>query len=222
MTRVDPLRLMQLHDGELTSEETAELERQIAQDAEARGVLEGLDQLGDFVRAFADAEARTGWAAQEESELVDGVMARLADSDAGGVPAGPGPGPRAAGRQLVAPRVAAPRWIAVGGALALAAAVMLAVGLGVKRGAGTIPSAAVALAPSVGPSAGAARAPGSVAAVGAADLEPSEPPGVAIEMVDFGARSGTIFMVTSGEDSTTPVVWLVDEAPEGGARVEPL
>ena len=40
-----------------------------------------------------------------------------------------------------------------------------------------------------------------------------------IEAVDFGNRAGTIFMVPAG-DQSTPVVWLVDEAPSG--RMEPL
>ena len=45
--------------------------------------------------------------------------------------------------------------------------------------------------------------------------------GVSIEVVDFGAQQGTIFMVSAGQE-TTPVVWLVDDASEGGERLEPL
>ena len=44
-------------------------------------------------------------------------------------------------------------------------------------------------------------------------LAPS--PAVAIESVDFGSHSGTVFVVEAG-GSATPVVWLADDAKAGG------
>lgn len=55
--------------------------------------------------------------------------------------------------------------------------------------------------------------------VGAADAGPSAPElpgsepetGVTIEVVDFGGKAGTIFMVPGTGHSLTPVVWLAEE-----------
>ncbi|MFC1642388.1 hypothetical protein ACFL5O_06840 [Myxococcota bacterium] len=44
----------------------------------------------------------------------------------------------------------------------------------------------------------------------------------AIELVDFGSRTGTIFMVAAGPNVTTPVVWLVDEPSTQRASPESL
>ena len=57
------------------------------------------------------------------------------------------------------------------------------------------------------------------------DSQASDPgdliPAVAIEVVDFGSRNGTIFLVPSGEENT-PVVWLVDEPTQSGDTMGPL
>jgi hypothetical protein len=54
---------------------------------------------------------------------------------------------------------------------------------------------------------------GSDAVVNAARAVPGGLPGVAVEQVDFGAHSGTIFSVSAAGTETT-VVWLSDDADE--------
>lgn len=54
------------------------------------------------------------------------------------------------------------------------------------------------------------------------EVSADEPPspdgaGAAIEMVDFGAGGGTIFVVSKGTEAT-PVVWLSDDPPDGQAK----
>jgi anti-sigma factor RsiW len=54
-----------------------------------------------------------------------------------------------------------------------------------------------------------------------APVGPAEPPGFVgaiIDVVDFGARPGTIFYVPSEDESTTAVVWLTedDASPSSG------
>lgn len=50
--------------------------------------------------------------------------------------------------------------------------------------------------------------------------ELAAPPSTAVERVDFGGHSGSIFYVPSGAATTTAVVWLTEDAPgtDDGAR----
>jgi hypothetical protein len=197
--------VMQLYDEELPEEQTRLLQRRLAVDDEWRGVFEGLEQVGDLVRAMADRDA-TGAEA-----IVDHVMQRIDGLQAGE----PGSGAPAVIRRFPTRSVAA----GLAAAVALAAAVTLVLRAGRTPDEGSAQVASLSgLAPSVGtgpaamPSVGP-RTPFLEAAAGV--------PAVAIEAVDFGPRNGTIFMVGFGE-STMPVVWVMDEPPASGVRMEPL
>ncbi len=206
MRRVDPLRLMLLHDGELPEGETAELQHLLAGDPDARAALDGLDQLGDFLRRYAD-ERSAG-----VGDLASEVMARL-DEEPSRVsgwrqhrPARFGGG----GRRWV--------WGAVG-ALAAAAALTL---LFAARRSGAPEVEAARLAALASAARSAALQPGPARGVLAAAPRDTSEPGVSIEAVDFGPRNGTIFMVPAGGEATTPVVWVVDPPAASGAEARPL
>jgi hypothetical protein len=214
MTELDHLRLMQHYDAELTPEEAELFEahlREAGLDARARSVEAGLDQLGDIVRALAGAEEQA--AAAVADKIADQVLSQLSATDQADS--------RAAQRETVTRR-GSPLWAwsaGVGGITALAAAVLLFVWSGIEsRDPGSASGVGVAATGPIASYAPEEVAPTQSALAARIDLEP----GVAIEMVDFGARSGTIFMVPSGEDAPTPVVWLVDEGPDVRGRVEQL
>ncbi len=208
MTRLDYQRLMQLYDGELTVEEASSFRAQLREaglDAEADEVAAGLDQVGDVVRALTESEGR------DRAGLTDGIaddVLREIEAE----------------RRATDPRQSGSAssgwgWAAgASGVLALAAGVLLFLwsSTGPTDGVGG-GGWAVGQGPAGNeePQAVASARP-QLAAGGEAD------PGVAIEMVDFGAQNGTIFMVSSGEEAATPVVWLVDEGPDIEGRVEQL
>jgi hypothetical protein len=210
MTELDHLRLMQHYDAELTPEEAELFEahlREAGLDARARSVEAGLDQLGDIVRALVGAEEQAHAAVADK--IADQVLSQLSATD------------QADTRALAAvTRRGSPLWAwGAGGIAALAAAVLLFVWSGIEsRDAGSVSGVGIAATGPIASYAPKEVAPTQSALAARIDLEP----GVAIEMVDFGARSGTIFMVPSGEDAPTPVVWLVDEGPDIGGRVEQL
>lgn len=201
------LDLMRLHDGELSAEEAAELERSLSQ--EDRAVLGGLEQLGDVLRA-SEREELARFAG-----VADAVMAALEreQEPAKVVPLRP--------RVEADPELPASRRrkgrstpVVIAG-LALAAAAATALWLSTPPPA---PSAPLPVAAPVEPSL-PAQATSATPATVAELVEEDADPAATIEAVDFGNRGGSIFMVPAGAEST-PVVWLVDDP--AGARVEPL
>ncbi len=207
MTRLAPLRLMQYHDGELSAGEAAEVEALLAGDPVARSELAGLDQLGDFLRCFAE-QGSAG-----VDDLAADVMQRLDEEpsqDSTRRQRFPAPARVEGGR----------RWLwGLAGGLAAAAAIPLVL---LARGSSDTDAAAVRLAAlgSAASSATPAASPGPGAGPVAALPRDLAEPGVSIEAVDFGPRNGTIFMVPAGGEATTPVVWVVDQptAIEGETR----
>jgi anti-sigma factor RsiW len=191
-------RLMRYFDGELEAEEAAEVERLIAESADARALLADFERVGSVVRAIADQHGARG------DGIADRVMAELNRPPPGvrSVPAGNGQGPR--GRLI-------PFAPAIGLGLAAAAAVALLVRPHPPHGnaRGSVSAVVSVLVPS----------PSVVPSEEAEVVEPDT--GASIETVDFGAQNGSIFMVASGPQ-VTPVVWLVDESDESGDKMEPL
>ncbi|MBK7583544.1 MAG: hypothetical protein IPI67_25550 [Myxococcales bacterium] len=204
------MELMQLHDGELSEAEAAELEASLSDDE--RRVASGIEQLGDVVRALS--ASRT----DDFESLTDAVMAAV---DAEPAPstnvvalprvevAASQPGSK---RQRRAPSA----WVLVGG-LALAAAAALLIWMNTPTSSPTAPAPLAVTPPSL-------PVPEPASATPAGDpapelVEEDSAPAASIEAVDFGNQPGSIFMVPAGEE-TTPVVWLVDDP--AGARMEPL
>ncbi len=198
MSREHDMELMRLHDDELTDEQRDAIEA--ALDDRDAGVLEGLSQLGEVLRVHSDARGAAG------ADIADSVMAALeAQADK------PAPKPRVLS---LPPRAENSRRGLVAGGLALAAAAAVAFGVTQFAAPDAAPPPEVAETPRRVVDPGVLRpvAPAVVA-------EPAVP--AAIESIDFGTRNGAIFMVSAGEE-TTPVVWMTDDAAEGGDRMEPL
>jgi anti-sigma factor RsiW len=196
--RLSDEEIARYYDGELSPEEALRVERQLPDDPAAEGVLGGLEQLGDVVRAWADVRGR------DESGIADQVMARIASEDAGKgqvVSLPQRPPARHLGRVAVL----------VGGALSLAAAVTLVVRSGDPVRPAERPNR-VALALPTTPSAAPEDVPPP-------SDEPEDSPAAAIESVDFGAHAGSIFVV-GGTEGAVPVVWLLDDASD--TRMQPL
>jgi ferric-dicitrate binding protein FerR (iron transport regulator) len=99
---------MQFYDGELSPAEEQRIATLLAQDPRSRRALDGLELVGEAVRAWADAKAGPA------DGIADRVMAAIATADP----------PR---RLPVRRRRAV---VAVAGALAIAASVAVAIGLG--------------------------------------------------------------------------------------------
>ncbi len=112
MNRPSDRDLMRAYDGELSPAEEERLARTLAEDPGARGILAGLDLVGEAVRAWADAKSGPA------DGVADRVMTAVAASNTT-----KGPPPRR-------------RWVAVSmaGALAIAAGVALTIGLGSPSG----------------------------------------------------------------------------------------
>jgi len=206
MTQLDYQRLMLLYDGELSVEEATRFQAQLRQaghDALADDLIAGLDQVGDVVRVLSEADV------ENHAHLADGIADDVLRQIEVVTPAKRGPvgSPTAGSWGLAA---------GVTGALALAAGVLLFAWASAGPQGGVAENTAVQ-AP-VGTD--QLQVVGPVAHEVAADVEAD--PGVAIEMVDFGAHSGTIFMVSAGGEAQTPVVWLVDEGPDSEGRVKQL
>jgi anti-sigma factor RsiW len=124
----------------------------------------------------------------------------------GGRTAAPAPwrGDRALERPR--PRAQAVVWM---GAAAAAAVMALA-----STATDTFPGASAPRAPLASAS---HAAPVSASVESAPSDDGSEATGAAIEVVDFGSGSGTIFVVSKGAQAT-PVVWLSDDPPERQAK----
>jgi hypothetical protein len=174
--------LMKLHDGELDKEHAEELERVL--DEEDERVLAGLDQIGDVIRAHADA--RSGAA----RDIADLVMERL---DEPGVAAGD-PEPKAKpALELVAssgtPSARRQRStlavLVAGVVLSAAAAIALYFAANPDAPPPPAPVAVTAPAPAPAPSPPPVeeRDPAPAEAI-----EDDATPAVAIEAVDFGNR----------------------------------
>lgn len=192
MTERSEERLMRYLDGEATDAEAREVERWLAESAEARTLLRDLEAVGAAVRAIADER---GTAADG---IADAVMRKIGEER---------PAPRSL-EEHRAKKSAGRRFFlapAIGLSLAAAAAVVLFL----KSPPGENPGEGAGAPAMPDPSGGGAESAG-IAAVA------DDGTGAAIESVDFGAQNGTIFMVPSGPQ-VTPVVWLVDdgEATEG-------
>lgn len=193
MTRPTPLELMQLYDGELPPDDAARVGAWLEAHPDDHAMLEGLEQLSSVLREVLDPPRH---------DLTEAVMARIEAHPPAEVPTS---------RRVAARRTPAAVTVLAASAsgLLLAAAVLLWV-FGPSKRSG-IELVATPSAPVV-----------SVAAVVSRPAAREPEPGASIEAVDFGARNGTIFMVSSGDGPATPVVWLVDEPPVSDGRVEPL
>ncbi len=208
-------RLMLLHDDELGVEEAEELSQRIAGDAEAAGVLRGMEQVGSLLREAADARGAGA------DDIALRVMACIdAESAAPGGQALPPPAEAGNARLVPLQR----RWrhalpVATG-MLALAAAAVLLVRSGTLAHHPVVDSPASATAQAMQPTQ-AVKGPAALAPKPEAKAHAADSPSVAIETVDFGSHDGAIFMVSAGHDST-PVVWLTDEPAAHGGKTEPL
>jgi hypothetical protein len=154
--KIPDIELMLYTDGELDEERARRVRVARLTELEVGARLEGIEQVGSFVRAWA---AKAGVDPRAERRRAERAAAR---------------------RRLV----------------------------------GTVAAAVVALVAVTEP-----RAPSGVREVALAspsrDFAASQGPAVAIELVDFGSHPGTVFVVEAG-GSTTPVVWLADDAKAGG------
>ncbi len=108
-------------------------------------------------------------------------------------------------REIAAPCQARQRWLPAAVAVSLAAAAVLA--LTASRRA-------------TEPESNVPEAQASVPLSGAVVERSDEALGARVESVDFGARSGSIFVVGSSAGTTT-VIWMND-LPENRRRIEPL
>lgn len=208
--KLSPDQLMQLHDGELDEALEAELLAALAEPgaADFAAQLEGLEQLGDFLREAAAHPAATS----QYVSIADQVMAELDAPALKLVPEPPADENEAPPKGIprVSPKPTEPErgWVLGVGALLAAAAAGL---LWMQRPA-DVPQ------PSAAPHAQTVQEAPSAGLTGQAPAVPAEAP-VAIVAVDFGANDGTIFVV--GEEST-PVVWLADDLPVKKTKMGPL
>jgi anti-sigma factor RsiW len=174
-------------DGELDAERAGEIDDLVRHDPRVRAVVNALRQESEVLGKEALLHAELANA----DVIADNVMDAIDAADA------------AASRRFIAPRKRAPAWrgpavAAIGIALAAAASWTL-----------IFPSE---LAPV------AKRAPASVSSGATAAASDDEGwTGISIDVVDFGARPGTIFYVPSEDESILPVVWLTeDDTPSIG------
>jgi anti-sigma factor RsiW len=194
MNRPSDELLMRYADGELSPAEIEELERRLEGDPEASAIIDGLDQLGDVVRALGERQG------QGAGDIAGAVLAQI-ESDERHRPDAP---PESGARPV-------PGWTFPVAAAGLAAAAAVAIWLATP---GETPAPVARSLPTAQP---AAPSP-----TPAPQPEDDVAPSVAIEAVDFGSHNGAIFMVSAG-NTATPVVWLTDDVAEsGGSRTEPL
>jgi negative regulator of sigma E activity len=203
------LELMKLADGELEPDVAEKLSAELTD--EELALLEGVEQIGDFVSVLADHQAGVA------DDIADRVMAKIDEDEPRpalrGIPGGAEREPTA----MLEPGERRAQVLFISGVvLAAAAAVLLWVSFqsesSTRSPVAQVPTAGVPVAT---PSPVAGRAAPAVQAA----QEDEAAPAASIEAVDFGNQAGSIFMVPAGEE-TTPVVWLVDDAP--GGRMEPL
>jgi anti-sigma factor RsiW len=198
--RVSDEELVRYYDGELEAADAERVERLLRDDPHAERALEGLEQLGDVMRAWAD---RRGAA---HDDLVNDVLARIArdgDQPESRVLPLHGSGPA---RRL---RRAA---VVITGALSLAAAAAVAVRVAQAPPPVSTPALPVAQTHSL------AEPATSSSSVVVAEVQLEADPAASIESVDFGAHAGSIFVI-AGTEGDVPVVWLLDDAAD---RMQPL
>jgi hypothetical protein len=165
--------LMRLHDEELGADEREALLAELGEDD--RAVLEGLDELGDALRAHAER------AAPGADDIADRVMAKLDQ-----------PVPLARARRAKSTPI-----LVAGLALAAAAAFLL------WQKAAPAPSPPESRSAALVPSTPAIPTVTTATSQPAVPAEDETVPAVAIEAVDFGNQAGSIFVV--GEESTPVV-----------------
>jgi anti-sigma factor RsiW len=196
VTRPSDELLMRYVDGDLSPAEVEEVERRLESDPEAFAIVEGLDQLGDVVRALGEQRA------EGAGDIAGAVLGRIEAAERSVTE----PSPASGTRPL-------PGWALPAVAAGLAAAAATAIWLATPTEA---PLPVARSMPTVQPAGPAESRPGPTAAP-----EDDVAPAAAIEAVDFGSHNGAIFVVSAGNEAT-PVVWLTDDVAEGGGRTEPL
>ena len=216
MSRIDPKLLSRYYDGELSSWEEEDLRARLEGDERAVALLASWDDLGASLCAWAESKA--GHRADIAQAVVDRIHERpqlrlIAGGKADKIQPATPPVSEAARRRERFNL----RWAAVGFFATAAAASLLLIQAAPSKE--RLPSASRAVVDVVSTAAAQVglTVPERALEPVAADAEASI--GSAIEAVEFGAHSGSIFMVSAGS-TATPVVWLTDE-PQG-ARVEPL
>jgi anti-sigma factor RsiW len=176
--------LMRYHDGEVSEEEALFVARALEHEPALLEELGAYRELGSFVRVFAEQRL------QQPFDISERVMRAIEP-------------PRARVHSLV-PRLVT--WVSLGAAIA-AGSVLVA------RSWSAPPAKAIAAhTGSAGESAELLPRSSSSAApeVSAALEEEPKPPPATIESVDFGANTGTVFVVST-DSSDTPVVWMPDD-----------
>jgi anti-sigma factor RsiW len=207
----DEERLMRYLDGEADANERGEVERWLAASPEARAALSSLELVRRAVHAIGEDVGARG------EGIADAVMAALEGPAAGGAEVVSLRRSKAAASR--APSIGR-RFLGLAPALGLGLAAAAAVAVYFRP----VPSRPSAAVQSSAPTVTVARAPAAEALEQGPEPARWAEPGASIESVDFGARDGTIFMV-SGSDSDeaeTPVVWLMDEAAPTEGRMAPL
>ncbi len=198
---VTPEQLMSYVDGELDGADLEQVEAAVEGSPGLEAMAAGLVQIGDWVRAI---EAVPGPNADRDASLTDRILDNIDAKQA--------PTAAAAQLRLVAggthgdERLDSSSKLVWGVAALSAAAAALALVLG---GAPAQTSSPRAYVPVVVPAAAGSDNTAS------ADDEPDREGDVAITAVDFGTSQGSIFVVSAGGTST-PVVWLTDDAASGG------
>jgi anti-sigma factor RsiW len=193
--------IMLYYDGELDAEEAARVESLLAQDPAAGAVLQSFEQMGEWVREVESARSEP---MDMTAQIMSRVLAEPAPSSSPALrPVQPaGSVPKSSSRRARPGRAL----VSVGTAIALAATVALVLG------GRTTPVEGGAVA----------RSAEDVAAPAAAMPSPDpEPPeqSVAIERIDFGSATGSIFLVP-GPDERVIVVWTDDDDDDKGPEID--
>lgn len=189
--RPTDLDLMLYADGELEGERLAAVEAYLAQDEAARSKLLAMGMVSNVVREQAHGGA------SKADDIADLVMAAIAAEPKKADP--PTEKQAAPARRKPANDNGRGLWAIAAFAAAAAAALLLW-----SRGSPTSGAHGVA-STRPPPTSLSAPAPG-------AEVEP----GVAVSAVDFGARMGAVFYVSSDStEATTTVVWLSDDSSGG-------
>jgi negative regulator of sigma E activity len=177
--------LMRYHDGEVSDEEARFVAHALEHEPALLEELAAYTELGSFVRVFAEQRLP-----QQPFDISERVMRAIEP-------------PKARVHSLL-PRLAT--WVSLGVAIAAGSVLV-------------VRSWSAPPAPAIGAHTGGAgesaelmpRSSSSAAPeVSAALEEEPKPPPATIESVDFGANTGTVFVVST-DSSDTPVVWMPDD-----------
>jgi anti-sigma factor RsiW len=190
--------LMMWADGELDPSRAAEVEAILQRDPRARAVVAALKQAGDLLASEALEEAGARGADSLAARVMAAIDAEAPPMEAPAlrmVPSAAGIGPSQPVRRAWRAPI-----VAIGTvALAAAAAAMLWMRDAARE-----------------------HQVGDMRSSISANAPVAEPNSTIINVVDFGARSGTIFYVPSEGESDTAVVWLTDDdsSPSTGESEE--